>query len=443
MYVMFVSLIVMLIAAYWLNGKNILSPWIISIFMHLLTVSVYILSKDYFQYEIHNNTAIFVVTALAALGLGELTANAIQRKYNVVWFSSGKTISVPKKQATPVIVKSWFVFFVCGVMALVFVWYYIKMYRFSLLCGNPGSFLNATMYVRDAIMSDPELSFDMGTLLTQAVLVSELLSYAFCYLFFYNRMRFGITRKAYLIPTVIYALQTVCSTGRSDILYLLVVVCICAFVFMKEKVHWSSKNDGKIIGVGVLAIVLFLIVFRLLGYLTQVSEKYGVWENFSRYISASMVGTDMFFQKDPLPHNEIFAQDLFKNLYAILRPLGFNIPTYNTFAETYPLSVGTSNAYMSLCGFIRDFGVAAMYVLQFLVGFIYANLIYAVRKGKYSMKRIIWLGILFSPIALSSIANTYSSLIGISIIYKAVYVYIFDQAFMKNRFGLCRKIKEG
>ena len=108
-----------------------------------------------------------------------------------------------KKTPKPILVKSWFGFFICSAMFVVFCWYYVKMYRFSLYCGNPGSFLNATMYVRDAIMSDPELNFEMGTLLTQAVLISELLSYAFCYLFFHNRMRFGITCKSYLIPTVI------------------------------------------------------------------------------------------------------------------------------------------------------------------------------------------------------------------------------------------------
>ncbi len=440
MYALLISLTVMLIVAYWLNGKNVLSPWIITIFMHLLTVSVYILSKDYFQYEIHSNTVIYVVSAILALGIGEMTAIAMQKRFTFVWFKSNK--KTQKKTPKPILVKSWFVFFICSAMFAVFCWYYVKMYRFSLYCGNPGSFLNATMYVRDAIMSDSELNFEMGTLLTQSVLISELLSYAFCYLFFHNRMRFGITCKSYLIPTVIYALQTVCSTGRSDILYLLVVVCICAFVFMKEKANWSNKNDKKIVGAGILAIILFLIIFRLLGYLTQVSEKYGVWENFSRYISASMVGTDMFFQRDPLPRNDIFAQDLFKNLYAILRPLGLNIPTYNTFAETYSLSVGTSNAYMNLCSFIRDFGVGTMYILQFLAGFIYTSLIYSVKKGNYSIKRIIWLGILFSPIAMSSIANTYSGLIGISVIYKIVYIYLIELALVKNRFGLCKKIKE-
>ena len=439
MYALFVSLIIMLLVAYWMNGRNVFSPWIISIFMHLLTVSVYILSKDYFQYEIHNNTVIYILTALLALGFGELVANAVQKRCSVALSLSGYRGLREKKAAKPIIVKTWFVLFVCAAMLFVFVWYFLKMYRFSLLCGNPGSYLNATKYVRDAIMADPELTFEMGTLLTQSVLLSELLSYAFCYLFFYNRIRFGVTKPLYLVPTLIYALQTICSTGRSDILYLLVVVCVCAFVFMKEKVNWSSKNDGKIIRIGVIAIVIFLAVFRLLGYLTEVSEKYGMWENFSRYISASMVGTDMFFQKDPLPHNEIFAQDLLKNVYAVLRSFGISIPQYSNFAETYPLAVGTSNAYMSLCGFVRDFGVAAMYVMQFFVGFIYANLIYAVRKGKCSMKRVLWLGILFTPIALSSIANIYSLLIGISAIYKAVYIYVLEQALVKNRFGLCKK----
>lgn len=433
-YLLFALLIVMLLVAYQLNGKNILSPWVISILMYLLTVGTFILSRNYFQYSIHHNTILAVMGTLSCIGLGELSAIAWKQHNRKKGVLLRNNIHITReRRQSPIIIRTSTRIIICMIMFAVFIFYYNKMYAFSLSCGNPGSYINATKYVREAVLADPELSLNMGTLLTQGVLASEMISYVFCYLYFYNRMNFKTSLYSYWIPVLIYSLQTINSTGRTDIIRLVVVISVCAFVFMKKDARWTRKNDVRIVRNGIILISLSLIIFRLLGYLTEASLRYDIWENFARYISASMVGTDQFVNSASRSSNVVFGQETLKNIYAILRQVGFDIPRFSNFAETYILVRGTSNAYMNLCGFIRDYGILGMCLIQFFIGYIYTNLIYKIRAGRDNLYPVIWLGILFFPIAMSAIANTYSSIVSIASLYKVGYLYLFNQLLFRNK----------
>lgn len=427
-YVLLLFLILGAFITYLMNGRNILSAGLISHFMYILSVAVVIVSMDYFDTNISFKTVLVILAALFFWGCGELTA----------MYSSKLIMPVAENKARntdgPILVGKGIIFVICTFMFLIFVFRFRDIYIISLQAGNPGDLFKTIQYARIYMSLVPN-GYSMGVILSQAIVLSECLTYFLVYVYFYNKFFHGIKNRMLLFPALLYALQLLCSTGRTAYIELITIILIISFIMLKEKTNWTRTNDGKIIRSGVIAIISFLILFRLFGYLTETSLHNELWNNFSEYIGASIIGLDQYLGSPPTK-NILFGQETLRNIYMIMREWGLNIAWYSPHHTFYYWANGESNVYTGLRKCIQDYTLVGMFITRYLLGFLYAVMIKRIKHNRVSNNpsyAYIVCGMLFYPIAMTAIADVYTAIISTETLYELLYLFFIHWFFIGRK----------
>ena len=79
-YILFFGLCCMFVTAYLMNQKDILSPWVITIGMFLVSTFFAILNIDTWQFTLSPLTVFVILTGVFAFGVGEILISAAFRK---------------------------------------------------------------------------------------------------------------------------------------------------------------------------------------------------------------------------------------------------------------------------------------------------------------------------------------------------------------------------
>ena len=437
-YILLLLLVVQLLLGYVINGRDIMSAWLISISMFIISTAVYACSMNYFGEDISAQTVLVIVLSLLCWGLGELTykfffsKKVLPQKGKTEFFNTQNTItqSAILKQSKPIEVSSFVIFMVCIFVIMITVLRFQELYIIANRITAPSDLFQAIEYARYYLIYN---EYSAGPILSHGSELSMCCAFFFSYVFLYNRINHGKSKYVMLLPTLLYAIQLISSTNRTGYIKLITVICIIAFILMKQKVNWNRKVDGKILRFGVMGILSFIIIFRLLGYITGVSELSNVWNNIAKYMSASILGLDRYLE-DATSSTIIFGQNSLRSIYLILREWGVNIPWYSPHNDFFTWINGSANIYTGLKGSIEDYTFIGMLIARYLLGFIYAVIIMRFRNNKksHSMISIIFCGIFFYPIVMTAIADVYSSILSISLIYDLVYLKLINWLFINN-----------
>lgn len=252
------------------------------------------------------------------------------------------------------------------------------------------------------------------------------------YCFCYNNV-IGKTKSwKYLLPAMAYSIQVFATDNRTGVLRTLVIISIIFFVFEKVRTEWKPGNNKRIISTGIILILLFLVIFRLLGYRTGTSIRNPLWNNLAEYLSASIVGLDTYLIQGE-QNNILFGQGVFKSIYSILRQWGFYIPQVQKFEDFYSYAGGVSNIYTAFKTYIKDFTVFGELLGMFLWGLVITYNINRVKRGSYGFIRVCMLGILFYPIVMISIEDVTATVLSMSTVYMLFYFWIFNIIFFRKK----------
>ena len=82
-YILFFGLCCMFVTAYLMNQKDILSPWVITIGMFLVSTFFAILNIDTWQFTLSPLTVFVILTGVFAFGVGEILISAAFEKHAV------------------------------------------------------------------------------------------------------------------------------------------------------------------------------------------------------------------------------------------------------------------------------------------------------------------------------------------------------------------------
>ena len=83
-YLLFFALCCMFIIAYLINQKDILSPWVITIGMFLVSTVFAILNIETWDFQLSSITVIVILSGVFAFGVGELLVSAMFEKHGKV-----------------------------------------------------------------------------------------------------------------------------------------------------------------------------------------------------------------------------------------------------------------------------------------------------------------------------------------------------------------------
>ena len=424
-YVLLIFLIIELLLFYNFNGKNVVSPSFFGVAMFLLSTVIYLLADEYFGYEIHSVTVVVIIGLLACIFVGERFADALKISTNRINTSTPNTVNVIM---TPIVVC----ILVAFVMLLVSILHAIEAYEYSLTVGNiDGNVANMAKYIREAKSNGFE-ALDLPIHINQGIVISECFVWFCVYSICNNRNCTGQFYFRYLWPIIAYIPNILVTDNRTTLIKMVAVCFIIIFIFTKQKYEWSKKGNVRIIMGGIMAIGLYLVIFRLLGYRTETSLRNELWDNFTEYMSASIVGLDKYLMNGEEP-NILFGEGTLKGVYNIVRQWGISIPEVDQFEPFYTYANGESNAYTALKTYIHDYTMIGAVVAMFLWGTVINYSIKYIRKNGAGFIRMCFLGLMFYPVTMLSIADTTPSILSMTTVYTGFYLVIINAIFVKGK----------
>lgn len=424
-YWLFAILLVELAIFYIGNGKNVVSPSFIGCSAFLLSTGVYLSAGEYYGHEIRLKTLLVITLLLMCLFLGELFGKRIRVKvrHNVI---------VEHNEA---IVLSRCVIVALTIVVLVMAVLLFKCaYEFSLKQGNiAGNFITMTKFIREA-----KTPMQLPMFISQGKVVSECIVWLCVYCICRNKNATGMFYSRYLFPIFPYSIMIFAIDNRVALLKMVAVISIIAFVFVKQKKGWSRKGNTRILIGAAVAICLFLVLFRMLGYRTETSLRNELWDNITEYTSAGIVGLDIYLEEGQAA-NTLFGQSTLKGIYNILRQWGMPIPVVDSFEAFYEYAQGNSNAYTAFKAYIHDYTLLGAAVAFFLFGALLSCVLKDIQCNGAGFVRLCIVGQLFYIVSMISIADTTPSFLAMGTVYQLVYLYIFNGLFITKTIRIRRR----
>lgn len=405
---------------YLLNGKNVVSPSFIGCCGFVLSTVVLNVSREYFQYDIHAVTVFIILITLLVILLGEIIVNKIS--------STKRECSVCKVEERESITIPVYIYIALFLFVAISGYLYLRdAYIYSLTIGNTvGGYFTIAQYIRFVGGYSPSI------LLGQANVLSESIIYFCIYVFLYNSVMFKKKKLITLLPLIGFVFHILANDGRSVIIKYFCVICLMYFIIYKQANGWEKGGNLKLLRIGVCSVALFLLIFRVLGYRTGASVNNNLWDNLSEYLSSGIVGLDVSTTSKAV-ENQIFGQNTFKAIYATLRGFGANIPIINANREFFNYAQGSSNVYTGIDGYILDFGMIGAGFAFLLWGIIIKLTEKRIRKLGVSLIRLFFMGLLYYPVVMLSIAGATHVVLCMPTIYTAVYLFILQYCLIRKR----------
>ena len=193
---------------------------------------------------------------------------------------------------------------------------------------------------------------------------------AYVYLFillyncFYLGAGFRLSDSVYLFPVAFYAVFQIFTGARSGFITLAVFVLICTFLLLDKR---KGVNILKAIKWSVLAVVSFLLVFSLLGILTDKTTDSNFFENIKIYTGSSIVALSMYldnFQFSGGVESFVGIVNIFIELFG---------DHTNSFSLEYVYFANGSstNIYTAFRSYLNDYSYIGLFLIQFIIGFVF------------------------------------------------------------------------
>lgn len=423
---------------YLLNSLDILSPSIISISMYIFSVFFIILNANYWNETISFKAASIIIVGIIAFALAEILSMFIFRsqgsfRHNI----TVNRINNYKMLETPIRIILLFVAF--GIIVeFVYYRYISELAMFGGYGINGRSMLSCARLA----MLDTSIHITPSWFLKLGKALVKGFAFITVYMMIYNHV-FAKVRKIqyrYILPNIVYSFQAVFSTGRTEIIYYIVYILMILFIMWKIANNWSRKLDMKIIKFGVGGIFIFLICFRLLGYLTGKSDYLSLWDNLSIYIGSPIIALSKYL--DINITNTIFGEETLGSIYGVLRYIGFDLPLIYVPLEPVIWDNVQTNIYTSLRRYIQDYSVIGMIIIQFSLGLLYGSWFNWIKKHRHIGFSLIVFARLFYPIVESVIEERFFNVVlTTGTLYDLVMLYILYKLLIKKNIGKINNVE--
>lgn len=370
-------IIVMMTAfAYLLSHRDIMAPSVLLCCGYLIACISCIMNIEKWGVNLHFNTCAIILVGVIFFVLGDAFSRL---------FFKDRLVYATEMPATHTISVSMGKVFLFSVFSLfVMVLYFREIIS---IAGGMLATFNQTMYAYRHAYSYTDVQ--VSSTLVQLTKFSKGAAYAFLYIFFNNifvvddrRIKQKILQNIrYLIPTLLFLLQTFLKGGRLNLIMMVVAGLFLGYFQWHRNVGWNRAISGKFLK----HIIVFFILFVLLFYGTK--ELVGRQNNdtlldyITTYFGGSFQLLDQYMNT---PRSTNLGMESFPGIFQSLYKLGI----YNDYIHkslefrTTPTGIFLGNIYTGLRRFYNDFGYVGLIGMQFLYGFIFEGVYTIIRKFK-------------------------------------------------------------
>lgn len=368
LYIFTVFLVFYIFFAYVSSNRTFISVSLLTGIMFFLSTIVLIINNRKWKFELSFDTFVVMFLSLMCIMVGELVAR--------VMYLKGKDTVRYRQNSNYVVSNRFFVFSIFIVIVTV-VLYFIEVRTISSVYGE-GAITGIADYRKAKV----------GLGISDNVFVSILkeISYCFCIVYIYIFIN-GNRKKKYLIPIILYLIIILLSSGRAQIIYIIAAVLVILYHYFRENKKPNKLIIFKMIKISTVLLVLFLVSFYALGFLTGKSSIYsGAFENISVYLSSSIMAVDSFIKSFQYNMSNFGNRTLF-GIISFLRRFGIDIApnirdNYLPFIY-FPNMHHTTNVYTYLGRLIYDYNVVGTYIVSFGIGYIYTKVWLKISYRKY------------------------------------------------------------
>lgn len=391
-WVLLFLLIVLDIGYFLFFDKNILSPSVLAVSMFVLSTFVACLNVDTWAITISAYTVFMILSSLITLGLGEFIAGKVfQNKLKKI------QVCVPK---APIEVPAILVVVVSILLGVLCIHYLEQLMKLAVAAGyKKDQGMLFVSYVRIATLDSAKYG-RIDRLAGWSNTISNVCAYIFLYIICYNFVFFKKIKVKYFIPVLIYLPYVIFSGGRTQFIYITAFYVIVGGTFYLQKTEWSLKSVLRVVGVGIIGFVVFLLVFILVGALKNRAFITKTLMKISIYIGQSIPALNDYFL-NPRPAGEYFGQHVLFGIYNFLREFNPAIPDFYAPYEFVSFNGYGGNVYTAIRRYHQDFGFIGLYGMMLFLGFFYGGFYSFVKKGQ-SFGLILYAYII-GPIVLISI----------------------------------------
>lgn len=370
-YVLILALTIMFIMAYFFGKKDILSPFVIVVAMYLLSSLIAGIYMKEWQFSLSYFTVILIITALFVFGIGELIA---RKTCDIVIkpLSKGKE---EKRIDVPIIVLLIIivVFFFCLLVAIQ------ETYALSVKGGNTEGYSAMMTYARKMTLeSGYSRSRIMNHMMVFTKAVAFILGWVWINNFVYKKIKLS-DNLCLVAIAVSFGIQAIASASRGFAIDWVAYFCLLYFLKVSKANGWKNINPIRIIILGVVAILTFMIIFVLLGLLANRFGGSKIIDTIAFYLGMSIPSLDHFVKTFTLEVRN-FGEETLYGIYAILNKFELSSLDLSRHLEFVDFNGVSGNVYTSLRRYIHDYGYIGLYIVQFYIGVFYGFFYNLVRK---------------------------------------------------------------
>ena len=415
---------IFVIAAYYLGGKDLLSPWFLLCLAIFGSYCILMLNYTNWQVKIYGKFLLYTVTAIISFGLGCLLVAKLHTK-KVLKNQSGTIALFTKtfKRNYPINI---FIFFstVCAVV-----------YLFKLI-SDAGSGGSLSDILRKIYNNTADEGYSPGFIYNQMMEIVIAIAYINSYrlVLKLNCRKDKISFIKLIIPIILFLIVVMFSTNRNMFLqYAIYFLCIYIIVYSD---NYTKKDTNKrIIRKVIPMLAIIVIIFFLLGKAKQYSSD--LFRSISIYAGSGLYSFNIWIEnfEGPLSYGASTFTTFLGSLNAILNPLGVNldIKGYQIDEFIYFISSNCyaydSNIYSALRTYVQDFGYFGAVLFPFIIGVFYHWLFLKAKNSKDGYARVIYCMLIYSVVFFPILERFFRrwtlglvyELFWITVLYFAVY----------------------
>lgn len=374
-------LIILLLLSLAIYKGDIIAPSVISCAMFLLSSIVACMNITKWNFIFHGTTILVISLGLILFLFGSLCSKSFFKKQPVDF----EIYNIKGSQSPIKISKTLFWFSVFFTFFGTYIFYRRVQTIIATFDYGDMYALNALRYL--LIQNDAKIGASVALL---EFLVFGI-AFVFLYVFLYNVSVAGQKIRAnwyYLFPSIGYFVISTFTSNRSGFILYISYFIFMWVIFYYYKNNWkvfNMKSSVKIISLCILLLILYLIIFRLLGYLTGKSQNFGLYDTLSVYIGGSIVGLDNFLKNSAHSFTNVFGEETIIGIRLILQKFGVKVSETKYLLEFTQIGTTslTTNVFTSLRRYIHDYGLFGMMFIQFILGFFYTFFYNWIKRKNY------------------------------------------------------------
>lgn len=306
------------------------------------------------------------------------------------------------------------------------------------IAGDAKGILSITTSARIATYKG-EAIVSHGLLLQQALYACRALTYVYIYYVFYKLV---ITKQSVklleLLPILLYFVQALLSTGRTEFIYIFYAILFLNYVFIQSNKSWQPIQDFRFLKKIIIAVIVFFVIFISISN-SRKGGSVNILDTISNYTGSSIPALNIYINENGISSCASFWGEETQSLvYSILRALGSSTKSTTVFMS--PVYIGTdstmTNIYTAFRRWIHDYGLFGMLFVSMMLGWIYSAGFRRIKDERILDWKLIAFAFISYPLVELSIEERFfSNLITARTVYCILYIYVLYKLLIKKKYS--------